>query len=147
MNSSSPQRDKLLDLAIAFMGTPHKSQPLYLKYARLVRHQIAMIEQAEGRRLQKKDWMDMAITLGTQALADDIGARQIAESIYPILDGSGQHLARYATLPAESATSFLLWATGLSKTIDPTMTNLLVQVVSELQALSRYAIDPSAQSR
>ena len=89
----------------------------------------------------------MAITLGTQALADDIGARQIAESIYPILDGSGQHLARYATLPAESATSFLLWATGLSKTIDPTMTNLLVQVVSELQALSRYAIDPSAQSR
>lgn len=147
MDTPSPQRETLLDLALSFMGTTQRSQSLREKYIRLVRHQIAIIEQTEGRRLQKKDWMDLAITLGKQALADDIGARQIAESIYPILDRSGQSLATYAALPAESATSFLLWVTGLSTTIDPKMTTLLVQVVGELQALSRQPQTQTAHSR
>ena len=147
MDTPSTHRDNLLKLALAFMGNSNKTRPLYLKYARLVHHQIAMIEQADGRRLQKKDWMDMAITLGTQALADDIGARQIAETIYPILDRSGQHLARYAHLPAESATSTLLWITGLSKSLDPRMTRLMVQVIGELQELIRSAHNLSPKTR
>jgi len=147
MDRPSPHRDALLNLALSFMGSTQRSRSIYEKYTKLVRHQIAIIEQTEGRRLQKKDWMDLAIELGTQALADDIGARQIAESIYPVLDRSGQSLARYAHMPAESATSFLLWITGLSKTIDPKLTTLLAQVIGELQALSLLPQHPHAHPR
>ena len=122
-------RFDLLSLAISFMAEKNKNRNLYIKYAQQVHNQIAIIEQVEQRPMQKGDWLQMAMTLGKQALKQDIGARQIAESIYPVLDGSGQHLAKYAYVPAGPATSFLLKRTGLSNKIDTDLTDLLIQIV------------------
>lgn len=136
MTEMPKHRFDLLSMAISFMAEKNKNRNLYIKYAQQVHNQIAIIEQVEQRPMQKGDWLQMAMTLGKQALKQDIGARQVAESIYPILDGSGQHLANYANIPAESATKFLLWYTGLSKKIEPDLIDLLVQIVSELQKIS-----------
>ena len=135
MQEMPKHRFDLLSMAMSFMAEKNKRN-LYLKYAQRVHNQIAIIEQIERRPMQMGDWLQMAMTLGKQALQQDIGARQIAESIYPILDGSGQHLAKYANIPAESATKLLLWYTGLSKKIEPDLTALLIQVVAELQKIS-----------
>jgi len=136
MSDMPKHRFDLLAMAISFMAEKNKNRNLYWKYAQKVREQIAIIEQIERRPMRKADWMQMALTLGKQALSQDIGARQIAESIYPILDGSGQHLANYARIPAEPATKLLLWYTGLSKKIDPELTGLLIRVIGELQKIS-----------
>ena len=145
MQEMPKHRFDLLAMAMSFMAEKNKRN-LYLKYAQQVHNQIAIIEQIEKRPMQKSDWLQMAMTLGKQALKQDIGARQIAESIYPILDGSGQHLANYANIPAESATKFLLWYTGLSKKIEPDLANLLVQIIAELQKISLQPRNTNPQS-
>lgn len=139
MNKMPQHRFDLLSMAISFMAEKNKNRNLYWKYAQKVRDQIAIIEQIERRPMRKADWLQMALTLGKQALGQDIGARQIAESIYPILDGSGQHLANYARIPAEPATKLLLLYTGLSKKIEPDLVELLVRVIGELQKISQEA--------
>ena len=146
MQQMPKHRLDLLLMAISFMAKKNKNRDLYIKYAQQVHNQIAIIEQVEQRPMQKGDWLQMAMTLGKQALKQDIGARQIAESIYPILDGSGQHLANYANIPAESATKFLLWYTGLSKKIDPDLARLLVQIIAELQKISLQSRNTNPQS-
>ena len=133
MQQMPKHRLDLLLMAISFMAKKNKNRDLYIKYAQQVHNQIAIIEQIEKRPMQKGDWLQLAMTLSKQALKQDIGARQIAESIYPILDGSGQHLANYANIPAESATKFLLWYTGLSKKIDPDLARLLVQIIADFK--------------
>jgi hypothetical protein len=136
MSSMPTHRFDLLAMAISFMAEKNKTRQLYSKYAQQVRDQVAIIEQVEQRPMRKDDWLLLAKTLGKQALRQDISARQIAESIYPILDGSGQYLASYATIPAGPAATFLLWKTGLSKKIDPELTGLLIRVIGELQKIS-----------
>jgi hypothetical protein len=135
----STQRFELLKMAIHFMAGRNKNSSKYIEYAERVRNQVAIIEAEEGRKLQTADWLGMAKTLGMQALQKDIGARQIAESIYPLLDGSRQHLAKYANVPAGSATQLLLWATGMNSKLDPQLKTLLVQIVGELQKMSAQA--------
>lgn len=135
----STQRFELLKMAISFMAGRNKNTSKYIEYAERVRNQVAIIETEEGRKLQTADWMGMAKTLGMQALQKDIGARQIAESIYPLLDGSRQHLAKYANVPAGSATQLLLWATGMNSKLDPQLKTLLIQIVGELQKMSAQA--------
>lgn len=132
----SKGRFELLKMAITYMAKRDKSAGRYLEYAERIRNQVAIIEAQEGRALQTSDWMGMAKTLGMQALQQDIGARQIAESIYPLLDGSRHKLAQYANLPAGSATNLLLWATGMSHKIDPQVKDLLIQTIGELQNMS-----------
>jgi|SRR6056297_1116940 len=146
MQQMPKHRLDLLLMAISFMAKKNKNRDLYIKYAQQVHNQIAIIEQIEKRPMQKGDWLQLAMTLSKQALKQDIGARQIAESIYPILDGSGQHLANYANIPAESATKFLLWYTGLSKKIDPDLARLLVQIIAELQKISLQSRNTNPQS-
>jgi hypothetical protein len=145
MEEMPKHRFDLLLMAISFMTKKEKTRNLYLKYAKQVHSQIALIEHTEGRPLQMADWLHMAMTLGKQALKQDIGARQIAESIYPVLDGSGQHLARYAYIPAGPATSFLLKRTGLSASLDPELTDLLVRIIAELQRISLTASSTNTQ--
>lgn len=145
MQEMPKHRLDLLLMAVSFMTKKEKNRSLYLKYAKQVHSQIAIIEQIERRPLQMADWLHMATTLGKQALKQDIGARQIAESIYPVLDGSGQHLAKYAYIPAGPATSFLLKRTGLSASLDPELTDLLVRIIAELQRLSLTASSPNTQ--
>lgn len=135
----STQRFELLKMAIRFMAGRNKNTSTYIEYAERVRSQVAIIETEEGRKLQMADWLEMAKTLGMQALQRDIGARQIAESIYPLVDGSRQHLARYANVPAGPATQLLLWATGMSSKIDPQLKALLIQIVGELQKMSAHS--------
>ena len=146
MQEMPKHRFDLLAMAISFMAKKNKNRNLYIKYAQQVHNQIAIIEQIERRPMQKGDWLHMAMTLGKQALKQDIGARQIAESIYPVLDGSGQHLAKYAYVPAGPATSFLLKRTGLSNKIDPELTELLVRIISELQTISLHSRNTTPQS-
>jgi hypothetical protein len=128
-------RFELLRMAIGFMAKKDARATKYMAYAERVRRQVAIIEAEEGRKLETADWLSMAKNLGLQALSKDIGARQIAESIYPLLDGSHGKLAAYAHVPAWLATQLLLAATNMSSAIEPQLKTLLIGIIGELQAM------------
>ena len=124
---------KLIQFALDFMSADSPSAARYMKYARAVQTQIGIIQGLENRSLGAKDWINIAIELGRQALERDIGAKRIAESIYPLVDGSGQ-FSTYAGLSASAATNLLLiWSGTFS--LRPEEKALLVDVIAELQKL------------
>lgn len=135
---------KLIQFALDFMAVDSPSVARYLKYVRAVQSQIGIIQGLENRSLGAKDWMNMAIELGRQALERDIGAKRIAESIYPLVDGSGQ-FSTYAGISASAATNLLLvWTQTFS--LRPEEKALLVDVIAELQKLYITRTNPSANA-
>jgi len=137
-------RSILFDMALDFMTANGNIPQNMERYARKIHNQVAIIEYVEGRALQASDWIDMAKKLGEQALLEDIGPRQIAKSIYPLLDGSRQFLARYASVPAGLATHYLLGKTRAGSRLSPELKKLLIQVIKELQTMSRQSpVTPS----
>lgn len=131
--SVSP-REQLIKFALGYMLSKNKSVERYIKYAKLITSQVELIEKIEKRPLTVGDWVHMAIELGRLALVKDIGAKRIAESIYPLVDGSGQ-LKRYVGIPAGPATNFLLGLTGTYNMLSNQERNLLVKIIGELQSL------------
>lgn len=118
------------------MVSKNRSVERYIKYAKLIKSQIEIIEEVDNRSLAVSDWINMAIELGRQALVRDIGAKRIAESIYPLVDGSGQ-LERYVKIPAGPATHFLLGLTGTYDMLSDQERNFLVKIIGELQSMIR----------
>ncbi|WP_322576339.1 hypothetical protein [Fodinibius sp.] len=116
------------------MSLDSPSAARYVKYARAVQTQVEIIRKVENRTLTLSDWINMAIELGRRALERDIGARRIAESIYPLVDGSGQ-FSSYAKISAGAATHLLLLWSGTFGTLRPEEKALLVDVIAELQKL------------
>jgi hypothetical protein len=124
----------LIQSALDFINVDSPSTSRYIAYARAVQNQIQIIEKMEKRSLTIADWVQMAIELGRRALERDIGAKRIAESIYPLVDGSGQ-FSSYAKLSASAATHLLLIWTGTIRSIRPEERTLLIDVIAELQKL------------
>ncbi|MDZ7660459.1 MAG: hypothetical protein U5J89_14365 [Fodinibius sp.] len=124
----------LIQSALDFMSLDSPSAARYVKYARAVQTQVEIIRKVENRTLTLSDWINMAIELGRRALERDIGARRIAESIYPLVDGSGQ-FSSYAKISAGAATHLLLLWSGTFGTLRPEEKALLVDVIAELQKL------------
>ncbi|WP_040517221.1 hypothetical protein [Gracilimonas tropica] len=124
----------LIRSALDFMNVDAPSTSRYISYVRTVQNQIQIIEKMEKRALTVADWIKIAIELGRQALERDIGPKRIAESIYPLMDGSGQ-FSSYAKLSAGAATHLLLIWTGTFRSIRPEERMLLVDVIAELQKL------------
>ncbi|MEX2352226.1 MAG: hypothetical protein WD529_07315, partial [Balneolaceae bacterium] len=87
----------------------------------------------EGQLLKMADWVKMAKILSVEALRRDVGAKRIAESIYPLVDGSRQPVASLAYVSADFATSKLLQLTGVK--VEPDIKKLLSQVIHELQLM------------
>ncbi|MEX2604516.1 MAG: hypothetical protein WD361_09940 [Gracilimonas sp.] len=116
------------------MSLDSPSAARYVKYVRAVQTQVEIIRKVENRTLTLADWINMAIELGRRALERDIGARRIAESIYPLVDGSGQ-FSDYAKISAGAATHLLLLWSGTFRTLRPEEKALLVDVIAELQKL------------
>ncbi|MAO65685.1 MAG: hypothetical protein CL666_11865 [Balneola sp.] len=116
------------------MNADSPSTSRYINYIRTIQNQIQIIEKMENRSLNVGDWIKMAIELGRQALKRDIGPKRIAESIYPLVDGSGQ-FSSYAKISAGAATHLLLIWTGTIRSIRPEERVLLVDVIAELQKL------------
>tara|TARA_R100001143_G_scaffold62665_2_gene66592 strand:- start:2343 stop:2756 length:414 start_codon:yes stop_codon:yes gene_type:complete len=133
--STSP-REELLKFALGYMVSKNHSVERYIKYAKLIRSQVELIQKIENRPIAVSDWIQMAIELGRQALVREIGAKRIAESIYPLVDGSGQ-LKPYVSFPAGPATNLLLGFTGTYNSLTNRERRFLVQIISELQNLHR----------
>lgn len=124
----------LLQSALEFMTIDSPSSARYVNYMRTIQTQIEIIKKVENRSFTVADWVNMAIELGRQALERDIGARRIAESIYPFVDGSRQ-FSDYAKISAGAATHLLLLWSGTFRALRREEKKLLVDVVAELQKL------------
>lgn len=129
-------KEELINMALGYLVSRNKSSERYVKYVKLIKSQIGLIRKVEGRSLSINDWVLMAIELGRQALVRDIGAKRIAESIYPLVDGSGQ-LDKFAKYPSWLATNLLLSLTKSDDMISQMEKRFLAQVINELQNLHR----------
>jgi hypothetical protein len=135
---------KLIQAALDFMAIDSPSAARYITYVRAIQSQIGIIQGIENRPLTAKDWISIAIELGRRALERDIGAKRIAESIYPLVDGSGQ-FSNYSGISASAATNLLLiWSGTFS--LRPEEKALLVDVIAELQKLYITRTNPIAHS-
>ncbi|MAO66055.1 MAG: hypothetical protein CL666_13755 [Balneola sp.] len=129
----SPRED-LLKLMLGYMLSENSSTDWYLKYARRIKSQIELIQEIENRKISKDDWLNMAIELGRTALVKDIGAKRIAKSIYPLVDGSGQS-SNIASISPVVATHILLSICSAHEKLTETEKKFLVKIVEELQNL------------
>ena len=120
----------LLKMVLDYLGDQNSRLSTY---SQRVASQISLL-QGQGNSLQAGDWIQMAQILSVEALRRDIGARRIAESIYPLVDGS-ERLTPLAYIPAPFATKQLLKFSGL--TVSRQIEQLLQGVISELQTMIR----------
>jgi hypothetical protein len=119
----------LLKMALEYLGDQNGQAGTY---AKRIKSQVELI-QAGNDSITTNDWVKMAKVLSYEAIQRDIGAERIAETIYPLLDGSGQYLRGLSYIPASFATDKLLKFAGVS--VSPEIKRLLIDVVSELQKM------------
>ena len=124
-----PNHIPLLKMALDYLGD--HPQP-YGRYAKRIKSQLALM-QSYGRPITIQDWTRMAKLLSVEAISRDIGAERIAKTIYPLVDGLGQHANTLCYIPAPFACNQLLSFT--STTASPQVRRLLTDVIAELQKL------------
>lgn len=125
----SSGQQTLLDMALDYMSRQNGSLAVH---ATRLEGQISLMRK-EGQLLKMADWVKMAKILSVEALRRDVGAKRIAESIYPLVDGSRQPVASLAYVSADFATTKLLQLTGVK--VEPDIKKLLIQVIHELQTM------------
>ena len=130
----NPGQLTLLKMALEFLADQPRG---YACYAKRVTSQLALMQQG-GQPITAADWAMMAKILSTEAISRDIGAERIAKTIYPLVDGLGQHATTLCYIPAHLACSQLLSFTGTS--VSPQVRRLLTDVISELQKLVKYSL-------
>ncbi|MDZ7692059.1 MAG: hypothetical protein U5K69_13165 [Balneolaceae bacterium] len=104
----------------------------YACYAKRIKGQLALM-QAGGDPITAADWARMAKILSIEAISRDIGAKQIAKTVYPLVDGLGQYANGLTYIPAHLATTQLLRITGTN--VSGQVKTLLTEVIIELQKL------------
>ncbi len=104
----------------------------YACYAKRITSQLALMQQG-GNPITMADWVRMAKILSVEAISRDIGAERIAKTIYPLVDGLGQHANTLCYIPAPFACNQLLSFTSTS--VSPQVRRLLTDVIAELQKL------------
>ncbi|WP_440999799.1 hypothetical protein [Fodinibius sp. SL11] len=125
----NPNHIPLLKMALEYLGD--HPQP-YGRYAKRIKSQLALM-QSYGRPITIQDWTRMAKLLSEEAISRDIGAERIAKTIYPLVDGLGQHATTLCYIPAHLACQQLLRFTGIS--VSNQIKALLTEVIIELQKL------------
>ncbi|MEX2437773.1 MAG: hypothetical protein WD449_00805 [Candidatus Babeliales bacterium] len=124
-----PEQITLLKMALEYLGDQNGRLS---DYAKRVQSQVVLL-QSQGSQLHTDDWVKMAKILTVEAVSRDIGAERIAETIYPLVDGSGQYVKALAYIPAPFATNQLLQFTGVS--LESDVKQLLTKVISQLQRM------------
>ena len=125
----NPGQLTLLKMALEYLA----GQPCgYACYAKRITSQLALMQQG-GNPITMADWVRMAKILSVEAISRDIGAERIAKTIYPLVDGLGQHANTLCYIPAPFACNQLLSFTGTS--VSPQVRRLLTDVIAELQKL------------
>jgi hypothetical protein len=119
----------LLKMALEYLGDRPES---YARYAKRIKSQLALL-QSYGRPITISDWTRMAKLLSEEAISRDIGAERIAKTIYPLVDGLGQHARTLSYIPAPFACQQLLRLTDVN--VSTQIRQLLTQVIIELQKL------------
>ncbi|MDZ7659470.1 hypothetical protein [Fodinibius sp.] len=125
----NPDHITLLKMALEYLGD--RPEP-YGRYAKRIKSQLALM-QSYGRPITISDWTRMAQLLSEEAISRDIGAERIAKTIYPLVDGLGQHANTLAYIPAPFACQQLLRLTGMNVSNQVKM--LLTEVIIQLQKL------------
>ena len=125
----NPGQLTLLKMALEYLA----DRPCgYACYAKRIKSQLALL-QAGGQPITAADWVRMAKILSVEAISRDIGAERIAKTIYPLVDGLGQHANTLCYIPAPFACNQLLSFTGTN--VSPQVRRLLTDVIAELQKL------------
>lgn len=127
--ATSPRHLTLLKMALEYLGDQDSN---FSRYAKRIKSQLALL-QSRGRPLTTQDWVQMAKILSIEAISRDIGAKRIAKSIYPLVDGLGQYAPALTFIPAPFACNQLLSFTGTE--VSPQIRRLLTEVILELQKL------------
>ena len=125
----NPDHITLLKMALEYLGDRPES---YARYAKRIKSQLALLQSC-GRPITINDWTRMAKLLSEEAISRDIGAERIAKTIYPLVDGLGQHATTLCYIPAPFACRQLLHFTGIS--VSTQIKTLLTEVIIELQKL------------
>ncbi|TYP93534.1 hypothetical protein LX73_1240 [Fodinibius salinus] len=125
----NPDHITLLKMALEYLGDRPES---YARYAKRIKSQLALLQSC-GRPITINDWTRMAKLLSEEAISRDIGAERIAKTIYPLVDGLGQHARTLAYIPAPFACQQLLRLTRINASTQ--IRQLLTQVIIQLQKL------------
>ena len=126
----NPDHTTLLKMALEYLGDRPES---YARYAKRIKSQLALL-QSYGRPITMSDWTRMAKLLSEEAISRDIGAERIAKTIYPLVDGLGQHARTLCYIPAPFACQQLLRLTRVNASTQ--IRQLLTQVIIQLQKLA-----------
>ena len=125
----NPDHITLLKMALEYLGDQPKS---YARYAKRIKSQLALMQSCR-RPITINDWTRMAKLLSEEAISRDIGAERIAKTIYPLVDGLGQHARTLCYIPAPFACQQLLRLTGMR--VSNQIKALLTEIIIELQEL------------
>lgn len=77
-------REELLKFALGYMVSKNHSVERYIKYAKLIRSQVELIQNIENRPIAVSDWIQMAIELGRQALVKKLERSELQKAYIPL---------------------------------------------------------------
>jgi hypothetical protein len=126
----SPQQIRLLKTALQYLAGQNGH---LATYAQRLKEQVEIVQAEAGGTIPQAEWVRMAKILSIQAIDSDIGAKRIAERIYPLVDGSWQYANKLAYIPASFAVNQLLALANVE--VSQQVRTLLTDVVKELQKM------------
>ena len=126
----SPEQMRLLKTALQYLAGQNGH---LATYAQRVKEQVEIVQDEGGGRITQTEWARMAKILSIQAIDRDIGAKRIAERIYPLMDGSWQYANKLAYFPASIAVHQLLALANVQ--VSQQVRKLLTDVIKELQIM------------